>query len=347
MAGLGRAPAAADPDRYQHRHAHCDVLVIGAGPAGLAAALAASESGARVMLADEQAEMGGALLHDVTSDDRRQGGLGLARRGDRRAGQAEQRHAAAADHCVRLLQSQPRRAGAANRPTIWARPHADLPRERLWQVRAREVVLATGAHERPLVFAGNDRPGIMLADSLRAYVNRYGVAPGRRAVIATCGASAYMAAADLKAAGLEVTLVDVRPESECGEDMDALRSVGCTVLAGHTVLGSHGDKRVAGLLVAPTDAGPSAAPRLLDCDCVGLSGGWTPAVHLFSQSRGRLAFDARTRCVRAGRLRAGRALGGRLQGHLSARDLPGGRLGRRRCRGGRHGRAQLRGERDA
>jgi sarcosine oxidase subunit alpha len=290
MAGLGRAPAAPDPDRYQHRHAHCDVLVIGAGPAGLAAALAASESGARVMLADEQAEMGGALLHDVTStidgkaawDWLAEAIAELGRRGN-----------------VTLL---PRttafgyynhnHVGLAQRLTDHlSAPHADLPRERLWQVRAREVALATGAHERPLVFAGNDRPGIMLADSLRAYVNRYGVAPGRRAVIATCGASAYTAAADLKAAGLEVTLVDVRPESECGEDMDALRSVGCAVLAGHTVLGSRGGKRVAGLLVAPTDADLSASPRLLDCDCVGVSGGWTPAVHLFSQSRGRLAFD--------------------------------------------------------
>ena len=167
-----------------------------------------------------------------------------------------------------------------------------MPRERLWQVRAAEVVLATGAHERPLVFADNDRPGIMLAQSLRVYVNRYGVVPGRRVVIATSGASAYTAAADLSAAGLGVSVVDLRPETECAPEAAALRTAGCEVLTGHTVVGSQGRKRVTGLIVASVSAsGTVGTPRTLICDCVGMSGGWTPAVHLFSQSRGKLRFD--------------------------------------------------------
>ncbi|HUC47725.1 MAG TPA: sarcosine oxidase subunit alpha, partial [Hyphomicrobiaceae bacterium] len=173
-----------------------------------------------------------------------------------------------------------------------ANPDPRGPRERLWQVRAGEVVLATGAHERPLVFPGNDRPGVMLAESLRVFANRYGVVPGRRAVIATSSASAYTVAADLLAAGVQVTIVDVRAHQDCAVEAAALRGAGCEVLAGHTVLSSRGRKRVHGLLIAPIEAaGRIGARRMLPCDCVGLSGGWTPAVHLFSQSRGKLTFD--------------------------------------------------------
>src|SRR6202035_1885604 len=107
---------------------------------------------------------------------------------------------------------------------------ADRARERVWQVRAGEVVLATGAHERPLVFADTDRPGILLAESIRVFINRYAVAPGRRIVFATTGASAYSAAADAKAAGLDVTLVDLRQEAACGPDTARLRAMGCEVL---------------------------------------------------------------------------------------------------------------------
>jgi sarcosine oxidase, subunit alpha len=291
-AGLGRAPNVADPDRYQHSHAHCDVLIVGAGPAGLAAALAASQGGKRVILADEQAEMGGSLLHEAAGSIDRKSAWGWL---------ADTLAALSARGIVTLL---PRTTafGYYNHNHIGLvqrladhlpHPHPDLPRERLWQVRAAEVVLATGAHERGLVFAGNDRPGIMLAESVRAYVNRYGVAPGRRVVIATSGASAYSAAADLKKAALEVSLVDLRAETDCAAEAEVLRASGCEVLTGHTVLGSRGRRRVSGLIVAPVGAsGAFASARTLACDCVGLSGGWTPAVHLFSQSRGRLRFDA-------------------------------------------------------
>jgi sarcosine oxidase subunit alpha len=171
-------------------------------------------------------------------------------------------------------------------------PQGEGARERLWQVRAGEVVLATGAHERPLVFADNDRPGIMLAESVRAFINRYAVAPGRRIVFATNGASAYAAAADARAAGLDATIVDTRREADCADDAAALRAIGCEVLTSHSVMGAAGRKRVSGLIVAPMNAqGRLGEKRTLDCDCVGLSGGWTPAVHLFSQSRGKLRFE--------------------------------------------------------
>jgi sarcosine oxidase subunit alpha len=289
-AGLGRSPSTPDPDRYQHAHAHCDVLVVGAGPAGLAAALAASEGPKRVILVDEQAEMGGALLHDLTSRiDGRSAWEWLC---DVLAALDARANVTRLSRTTAFGYHNHNHVGLVERVTDHlARPHRDLPRERLWQVRATEVVLATGAHERPLVFADNDRPGIMLAESLRAFVNRYGVTPGRRAVIATSGASAYTAATDLEAAGIAVTVVDLRPEDDCAPQAAVLRAAGCEVLSGHTVIGSLGRKRVSGIVAAPVASG-AVGPRLtLACDCVGLSGGWTPAVHLFSQSRGKLSFD--------------------------------------------------------
>jgi sarcosine oxidase, subunit alpha len=289
-AGLGRAPAIPDPDRYQYRHAHCDVLVVGSGPAGLAAALAASESGKRVILVDEQADLGGSLLHDVTSTI------------DGMPAQDWVRQAVDALDSSANVVVLPRTTAfgyynhnhiaLAERVTDhMADPSANLPRERLWQVRAGQVVLATGSHERPLVFADNDRPGIMLAESVRAFVNRYGVAPGWQIVFATSADSAYAAAADAKAAGLNVSIVDMRGEDECSEAA-RLRSLGCEVLTGHTVVGAEGRKRVTGLVVAPLGPdGRVGARRTLPCDCVGMSGGWTPAIHLFSQSRGKARFD--------------------------------------------------------
>ncbi|WP_407518850.1 sarcosine oxidase subunit alpha family protein [Methylobacterium oryzisoli] len=291
-AGLGKAPTEPDPDRYANRHAHCDVLIVGAGPAGLAAALAAARTGKRVILADEGAEPGGSLLHETRAEidgrpaaewlsaaladlDARENVILLPR--TTVFGYYNHNHVALAE---RVTDHLPGAAGTA-------------PRERLWQVRAAEVVLAGGAHERPLVFADNDRPGILLAESVRVFINRYGVAPGRRIVFATSGASAYTAALDASAAGLAVALVDLRPEAECGPELQRLRAAGVEVLTGHTVIGSKGRKRVAGLVVAPVGSdGRCGTRRLLPCDCVGMSGGWTPAVHLFSQSRGKLVYDA-------------------------------------------------------
>lgn len=290
-AGLGKAPATPDPDRYAHRHAHCDVLVVGAGPAGLAAALAASaHPDTRVILTDEGPEPGGTLLHDVTSTiegrpaqtwvadvlaqlDAHENVVVLPR--TTAFGYYNHNHLALAERISDHL----------------ANPPAGLPRERLWQVRARRVVLVTGSHERPLVFADNDRPGIMLAESVRAFVNRWAVAPGRNIVFATSGASAYRAALEAKAAGLEATIVDLRLEQDIGPELCEARAAGLPVLTGHTVTGSHGRKRVRGLDVAPIGPdGRLGTRQTLACDCVGMSGGWTPAVHLFSQSRGKLVF---------------------------------------------------------
>ena len=210
VAGLGMAPTAPDPDHYDKTHAHCDVLVVGGGPSGLAAALAAGRSGARVILCDEQAEFGGSLLSAPEVIEGRSASDWLAA-------------------ALSELQSMPELTllsrttafgyydhnylGLVERVTDHLGPTAPphLPRQRLWKVRARQVVLATGAIERPLVFAGNDRPGVMLAGALRTYLHRYAVRPDR-VVVLTNNDGAYAAARDLYAAKAGVTVVDTRPE---------------------------------------------------------------------------------------------------------------------------------------
>ena len=196
-AGLGEAPTLADPDRYAQRYAHCDVLVVGAGPAGLAAATAAASRGARVIVCDEQNEFGGSLLADAAARIESMRGAEWVRGTIARL---------AANPRVRLL---PRTTAFGYFPHNFiglnerltehlARPGSAATRERLWQVRAAAVVLAAGAIERPLVFPGNDRPGVMLADAARTYLNRYGVRVGNRAVVVTANDAAYRTALELQ-----------------------------------------------------------------------------------------------------------------------------------------------------
>ena len=291
-AGLGEVPTKPDPDRYTQRHAHCETLVVGAGPAGLAAALAASEDRkSRVILCDEQSEPGGTLLHDMTSQI---DGVSAQQWLTKAMAELMARpNVTILSRTTAFGYFNHNHIALAERITDHLRqPHADLPRERLWQVRAGRVILAAGSHERPLVFANNDRPGIMLAESLRCFINRYAAVPGRQVVIATSGASAYAVALDLKSAGIDVTIVDLRREADCGLEFKAAIHAGIEVLPAHTVIGSKGRTRVSGLVVAKLgDNGNPGTPRVLACDCVGMSGGWTPAVHLYSQSRGKLTFD--------------------------------------------------------
>jgi sarcosine oxidase, subunit alpha len=290
-AGLGRVPTAPDPDRYLQRHAHCDVLVVGAGPAGLAAALAAAEAGARVILCDEQAEMGGSLLADSRSTI-------SGRPAD--AWVAETLAELTAFEQVTLL---PRttafgyyphnHVGLVERVTDHvAVPDPDLPRERLWQVRAKEVVLAAGALERPLTFPDNDRPGIMLADAALTYVTRYGVKPGSRAVVAAANDSGYRAALALAEEGVAIGAIADLREAPNGPWLDAARKAGLPVQAGMTVSGTSGRLRIDGVSIAAVDSsGGLGRTTDVACDLLLMAGGWTPTVHLFSQSLNKLRFD--------------------------------------------------------
>ncbi|TLY88469.1 MAG: sarcosine oxidase subunit alpha family protein [Gammaproteobacteria bacterium] len=294
-AGLGRSPTLADPDRYAARYAHCDVLVVGGGPAGLASATAAASAGARVILCDEQNELGGSLLADAP-------GAGLGVDG-RPAGQwlAETVAALTSNTRVTLLIRTTafgyfphNLLGLNERLTDHlAEPRPDMPRERQWQVRAREVVLAAGALERPLVFPGNDRPGIMLAGAARTWLNRYGVLPGTRAVVVTACDEAYDAALELQDAGVFVAAIAELRTGAGGAEAAKARAAGIPVLPRATVLGTGGRRRVNSISLAQLDdAGEPLAAETQPCDLVLMSGGFTPSVHLHSQSRGRLVWDA-------------------------------------------------------
>ena len=290
-AGLGRAPTEADPDRYAIQYAHCDLAVVGAGPAGLAAALSAARAGKRVMVFDEQAELGGSLLAETTA--RIAGKSALDWLADALAELAAAPSVTLLPRCQAFGYYAQNFLGALERLTDhMANPDPKLARERLWQVRARQVVLATGAHERALVFPDNDRPGIMLAESARHYLARYGVKIGARLVVATAHDSAYRAAIELAQAGCEiVALADLRAAPGEGW-LERARAAGIRVETETAIVGSRGRLRVTQALIARCWAdGSAGAPQALACDAILMSGGWTPNVNLFSQSRGKLAYD--------------------------------------------------------
>ncbi|MGW0209594.1 sarcosine oxidase subunit delta family protein [Streptomyces sp. NPDC003233] len=281
LPGQGRLATEPDPARYDAVHAHCDLLVVGAGPAGLAAAAAAASTGARVILADDQPELGGSLL-------------GTGRHLD--WVEATRARLEAAPE-VRVLRRttvfghyDDNHLLAVERRTnhLGAEAPANVSRERVWRIRARHVVLATGAHERSLAFGDNDRPGVMLAASARTYLHRYAVLPGRHAAVFTTNDSAYAAALDLKAAGVDIAaIVDTRPEPR--EWAERARSAGIEVLAGYAVTGTEGGARLTAVTVAPY--GECAGQREFAVDLLLVSGGWNPVAHLFSQAGGRLRHD--------------------------------------------------------
>ena len=265
--GRGRLSSVPDTSRYDKIYAHCEVLVIGGGRAGITAALDAAQSGGRVMLVDEQAEFGGRLLGAGWSDWLDSGIATLQSAPD-----------------VRLLTRATAFGHYDRNLVLIAQRLSDGGR--FWQVRAKRVVIATGAHERPLIFANNDRPGVMLAGAARTYVNRYGVAPGKRAVIFTNNDSTDLVAADLKQLG---TIVEAVIDVRAGE------AVVETLVDSPSPAGGGG--RGGGLravIVAPLVG--NGEHREIECDLLCVSGGFNPTLHLFSQAQGRLRYDEGLAC---------------------------------------------------
>jgi sarcosine oxidase subunit alpha len=273
MSGLGRAPTGPDPDRYETQHAHCDVLVIGGGASGVAAAAANAATGKRVILVEQEANWGpgGNALSDVMV-------------------LTSTMAVAYYDHdLVALAQTVDGAQGGTGAGRAGYR-------ERLWLVRAGKVVLATGAIEQPLIFSNNDRPGIMLAGAASKYVQRHGVAPGRSVVVATNNDSAYAVAKMLREAGVNVTdLVDSRA-AVSARLVDPLRAVGVVVKTSALPVDTAGFSALKSVVIGHLDRSAKIkGSNWVSCDTLLVSGGWSPTLHLYAQAGGKLAFCEATR----------------------------------------------------
>ncbi len=315
-AGLGRTPDAPDPDRYEKRFDHCDVLVVGSGPAGIASARAAGDAGARVLLVEERPEIGGQLRY---CDGRIEGAAAGAWRRRARGKLAEMPQVRVLTRTTASGYYDHNLVTLVERVTDHAPPaRARGPRQRLWKVRARQVIVATGANERSLVFANNDLPGVMLASAAQRYAVQYAVRPGSRAVIFANNDSAYDAALALADAGVEIAaLVDLRAQPS----MHAVRGLG--VRSGQAVVAARGRRCVTAADIASIDAATGRIAGVVEtvaCDLICVSGGWDPAVHLFSQSGGRLLYDDAQHCFVPGQAAQATYVAGAANGAFTLGD---------------------------
>ena len=292
-AGMGTASLKPDPDRYEHQYEHCDILVVGSGPSGISSALAAAKNGARVILAEDKPRFGGSLLTDNVTIGNKSGDEWV-------------------EEAIAELKSMPnviiRKRSQVfgyydhNMLVMFERckdhldnPEAFTPRQRLWYIRAKQVILSTGSIERPLVFANNDRPGIMLASSAREYLKIYGVLAGKKPIIFTNNDTAYETAIEYKNHGINPIIIDTRSESDAGIVNEA-KKFGITVKFAHGIANTSGYKKVKSATIGKLNYNKDGYTSFekIECDSIFVSGNWTPTVHLASQSGNKLRYDNST-----------------------------------------------------
>ncbi|PTM39922.1 sarcosine oxidase subunit alpha family protein [Bosea sp. 124] len=321
-AGLGRAAGHEDPDHYEKAFAFCDLLVIGGGPAGLSAALAAGRAGARVILCDEDFRFGGKLLAEKREIDARAASEWIADALAELAGMPDVTIMPRStvygvyDHGIYGVIER-----VADHLPV---PPPHQPRQRAWRINAKRAILAAGAIERPIVFAGNDTPGVMLAGAARTYLNRYGVQPGREAVVFTTGDDGWATARDLAAAGVTVAaIVDPRPGVDTALTLLAGK-IGARVLTG-VVASASGGRALRSVTVR--DA--AGREQSIACDLLAVSNGWNPTLHLTSHQNTRPVWDAGIHAFVPDALPAGLLVAGSAAGRLTLRQAleDGARLG--------------------
>ena len=292
-AGMGRASLDPDPDRYEHQYEHCDILVVGSGPSGIASALSAAKNGARVILAEDKARFGGSLLTDNVTIGNKNGDEWV-------------------EDSISELKSMPnviikKRSQVFgyydhNMLVMFERckdhlnnPEPYTPRQRLWYIRAKHVLISTGSIERPLIFANNDRPGIMLASSAREYLKVYGVLPGKKPIIFTNNDTAYETAIEFKSHGIDTIILDTRKSSDAGVVIEA-KNIGIEVKFNHGIANTAGYKKVKSATIGELTESKDGYKNLttIPCDSIFVSGNWTPTVHLASQSGNKLKYESET-----------------------------------------------------
>jgi sarcosine oxidase subunit alpha len=292
-AGMGKASLDPDPDRYEHQYEHCDILVVGSGPSGIASALSAAKNGARVILAEDKARFGGSLLTDNVTIGNKNGDEWV-------------------EDSISELKSMPnviikKRSQVFgyydhNMLVMFERckdhlnnPEPYTPRQRLWYIRAKHVLISTGSIERPLIFANNDRPGIMLASSAREYLKVYGVLPGKKPIIFTNNDTAYETAIEFKAHGIDTVILDTRKSSDAGVVIEA-KNIGIEIKFNHGIANTAGYKKVKSATIGELTESKDGYKNLttIPCDSIFVSGNWTPTVHLASQSGNKLKYESET-----------------------------------------------------
>lgn len=296
-AGMGEAPGGPDPDRYDQCYVYCDILIIGGGATGLAAAYQAAQSGARVILVDEQNEMGGYALTEkedqpwieqILSELAQDNNVTMLPRTTVFGAYVQNYYAMAERVCDHIAPSE--------------RP-AHMPRQRLWHVRTRKTILATGMIERHMAFHQNDRPGIMQAAAARSYLNRYAVTAGHKPAVLTNNNTAWQTAFDFADKGCKVKgIVDIRhnPPSYLVREAEK-REI--PVYTSYSVVNTKGRKRLSEIHLQPIDeTGRLYAEniRVLECDLLAVSGGWNPTIHLLSQKKGSVVYDDKLASFRPG-----------------------------------------------
>ena len=294
-AGLGKSPTEADPDIYDHKYVHCDVLVIGGGISGIIAAKSAAKNGLKTLIVDEKPNLGGTTIYqnndhfkinDENSSKWLQKEIDSLKNYENL--EVKTRTSVAAYHGYNFVLA---RENLTDHIEISKRENK--VRQRLLKIRAKKVITATGSIERPLIFNNNDRPGILLSSAIKKYADFYGVKSGEEIVLFTNNDTAYETALSLSNKGIKVrAIVDIRDANE-NRLINSIKDLNIKIYNNHTVVDTKGHKRInkVSIMELSKDGTSVVGNRIdIDCDCLGMAGGWTPAVHLFTQSGGKLKF---------------------------------------------------------
>jgi sarcosine oxidase subunit alpha len=294
-AGLGKSPTEPDPDIYEHRYLHCDVLVIGAGISGIIAAKTSAQNGLKTLLVDEKPNLGGSTIYQ-NNDHFKINDTNSAKWLEKEIKdlknyknlEIKTRTSVAAYHGYNFILA---RENLTDHIEVSKRDNK--VRQRLLKIRAKKVITATGSIERPLIFNNNDRPGILLSSAIKKYVDFYGVKSGEKIVLFTNNDTAYETALSLNDKGIKVeAIIDIRNEND-SELIKSVKNLNIQIFNNHTIVDTEGYKRInkVSIMELSKDGTSVVGKKInINCDCLGMSGGWTPAVHLFTQSGGKLKF---------------------------------------------------------